>query len=123
MNKLLFTLFAITATAMFTFAEDGIHHNGDCNFAGNTDRISCRDINRRKAKRNGRKPVANLHAKISAAQADALRYAAKIEQAHRPTISVYSNITPRPADTQSPGTTSDNGHNITINNSSVIINN
>ena len=37
------------------------------------------------------KRIANLHAKISAAQADAEKRAARAARANEPTISVYSN--------------------------------
>ena len=75
--------------------------------------------------RKAPKPIANLHAKQSAAQADALRTAAKMAAAQRPTISVYSNITPAAQTTRTQPTRENGGtpNTITINNSNVVINN
>ena len=72
------------------------------------------------------KPVRNLHAKISAARADALRLEQKREQAARSPISCYSNIS---APKRAPATpmvaaadTAPAERTINIYNSSVVIN-
>ena len=77
-------------------------------------------------RREAPKPVRNLHAKISAARADALRLEQKREQAARSPISCYSNIsapkrTP-PAPAVASGGSAPAERTINIYNSSVVIN-
>lgn len=136
MNKLLIALFVTATTASAAFADVEIYRGGGCGFANNDIiRVSYKHVpltdpsepyhetyrkNLGEVNKKAPKPIANVHAKQSAAQADALRYAAKAEQARRSSISVYSNVTSRPTYSQQSGS-SGGGHNITINNSSVVI--
>ena len=76
-------------------------------------------------RREAPKPVRNLQAKISAAQADALRLEQKRDQAARSPISCYSNITaPKrtPAAPAAPAGSAPAERTINIYNSSVVIN-
>ena len=69
------------------------------------------------------KRIANLHAKISAAQADAEKRAARAARANEPTISVYSNydaIYKKPPPEEKP--TVIVNKQINISNSTVVIN-
>ena len=138
MNKFLVALFVTTATAIAAFADVEIYRGGGRCANGNVIRVSYRHVplsdpsqpnhetyrkNLGEIRTKAEKPVANIHAKQSAAQADALRYAAKLEQAQCPTISVYSNVTARPPTPRRADATDGGGRNITINNSNVVINN
>ena len=136
MNKFPLAIF-ITITVTTAALADVEIYRGGRGYANNLIRVSYRHVplsdpsepyhetyrkNRGEIYAQAPKPVANLHAKQSAAQADALRYAAKAEQAKRSSISVYSNVTVHPPASRQTTTSGDNGHNITINNSSVVIN-
>lgn len=139
MNKLLIALFVTATTASAALADVEIYRGGGCGFANNDIiRVSYKHVpltdpnepyhetyrkNLGEVNKKAPKPVANVHAKQSAAQADALRYAAKAEQAQRSSISVYSNVTSRPSYSKQSSSSGSGGHNITINNSSVVINN
>ena len=138
MNKLTLTLL-LAAAAATTFADVSIYRGGGCGHRNNdiirvsyqhvplsdpsepyhdTYRKNVGEVNRQAAK-----PVANAHAKQSAAQADALRYAAKASAAQRPTISVYSNVTARQSEPRPAAANGGTHAGITINNSNVVINN
>lgn len=135
MNKLLVASFLATATASAAFADVEIHPGYGCGFANNNIiRVNYRHVplsnphepyhetyrkNLGEVRKHAPKPIANPHAKQSAAQTDAIRYAAKAERTQRSSISVYSNVTAL----QSVSTPASGGHNITINNSTVVINN
>ena len=137
MNKLVIAIFVAT-TMTAALADVYVSRGGGCGYWNNNMyRVSYQHVpltdpsepyhdtyrkNLGEVDHKVAKPVANLHAKQSAAQADALRQAAKATQTQRPTISVYSNVTARqPA--QPANNASGGEHNITINNSNVVINN
>ena len=137
MNKLPLAIFITIAVTTAALADVEIYRGGRGYTNNNLVRVSYRHVplsdpsepyhetyqkNRGEIYAQAPKPVANLHAKQSAAQTDALRYAAKAEQAQRSSISVYSNVTARPS-VHRQATSDDGGRNITINNSSVVINN
>ena len=139
MNRL--TLTILTAALAATTFADVVIHRGGCGFRGNDIiRTSYRHVplsdpgepyhdtyrkNIGEVCRKAPKPVANAHAKASAAQADALRQAARAEQAQRPTISVYSNVTARQDEPRrgDGGGRGNDARTINISNSNVVINN
>ena len=137
MSKLTLALFLPLAATTMARADVEIYHSGRRGFANSSlIRVNYRHVplsdpsepyhetyrkNLGEIRPKAPKPVANIHAKQSAAQADTLRYAAKAAEAQRSSISVYSNITARPPIAQQ--TPGNGSRNITINNSTVVINN
>lgn len=136
MNKTAFVL--LTAFATATALADVSIYRGGGRHNNDIIRVSYRHVplsdpsdpyhdtyrkNTGEVYRKAPKPIANVHAKQSAAQTDALRYAARAAQAQRSAISVYSNVTARPAPPCAASSAVGTGNAIVINNSNVVINN
>ena len=111
MNNKIIISFAMTLVVATAFAAPIVHHDRETTHLSGGTHVVSRVVTRDHStfsspddsfhdtyKRNtGRlndeapKRIANLHAKISAAQADAEKRAARAARANEPTISVYSN--------------------------------
>lgn len=111
MNKI-FTKLALAAIAGTTIVIEATALGSNADF---------HDIYRRNCEPTPR--AANLHAKISAAENDAIRLAARLAALQRPTITAYSNVkAPEPSPAPTPSETAP-AKIITITDSTVVINN
>lgn len=143
MNNKIILSFAMTLVVATVFAAPIVHHDrettrlsggthvvsrvvthGHSTFSGPDD--SFHDTYKRNTGRlndEAPKRIANLHAKISAAQADAEKRAARAARANEPTISVYSNydaLFKKPPPEEKPTVVVNK--QINISNSTVVIN-
>ena len=143
MNNKIIMSFAMTLVVATVFAAPIVHHDRETTRLRGGTHVVSRVVTRGHStfsspddsfhdtyKRNtGRlndeapKRIANLHAKISAAQADAEKRAAHAARANEPTISVYSNydsLFKKPPPEEKPAVVVNK--QINISNSTVVIN-
>lgn len=111
--------------------QNGIHHSGSHHSAPHRSAFSSpndpfHDTYRKNTgeiRREAPKPVNNIHAKISAARADAIRFELERERAHKSPISCWSNFgTFSTVAVAQPASATVEQKSITIVNSNVTIN-
>ena len=112
MNKTLMTILALAATTT-AFAEVTVYQNGYGRHASYVVHTEFKHVpltvpdnhetyNKNLAEKKNKPPkeTVNVPAKQEAERADDLRYTKKYERLQRPTISVYSNVTKKVAETK-----------------------